>query len=160
MTPDVEYIAAQLMAMTEEPRAISEPVGSVTSPSSWLMGYSAPSSAGVVVTENTAMSASSVFACIRAIAEDEAKLPAPAYRRLQPRGKRRMPDHIVHRLMNFEANPEMIAFNFRQAMTACALLYGNAYAEIEWANNGRPLALWPIEPWRVSVVRDANKRLL
>jgi len=162
MTHDSDYIAAQLMAMTEsdESRAIAAPAGTPSSPSPWLMGFSSPSSSGEVVTENTALSISAVFGGVRAIAEDVAKLPAPAYRRLTPRGKERMADHIVHRLLNAEANGEMIAFNFRQAMTACAMLYGNAYAEIEWANNGRPLALWPIEPWRVRVIRDARKRLM
>ncbi len=39
-------------------------------------------------------------------------------------------------------------------MVAWVLLRGNAYAEIERDNAGRPYALWPVHPARVTVRRD------
>lgn len=104
--------------------------------------------AGVTVNETTAMSASAVFACVRNLAEDEAKLPFLTYEKLEPRGKKRRTDLPVYKLLHDEPNPEMTAFSFREAMTASAALYGGGLAEIERTNDGTPLALWPIEPWR------------
>lgn len=108
-----------------------------------------PSMAGVTVNETTAMSVSSVFACVRNLAEDEAKLPLITYQRLEPRGKRRAPEHPIYKLLHDSPNPEMTAFSFRQAITASAALFGGGYAEIERTNGDTPLHLWPIEPWRV-----------
>jgi HK97 family phage portal protein len=42
---------------------------------------------------------------------------------------------------------------------AQALLYGNAYAEIEFDNRGLPTALWPLPAWRVTPLRTQEKEL-
>jgi HK97 family phage portal protein len=52
----------------------------------------------------------------------------------------------------------MTAFAFWELGMVWALLWGNAYAEIEWSNAGEPLALWPIHPGAMRVARDTAGR--
>lgn len=127
----------------------------------WLREFfgGGTTSAGVAVSEHTALSASSVFACVRNIAEDLAKLPLLTYRR-EGAGKARYPEHPVYDLLHRNPNPEMTAFDFRQALTASAVLWGGGFAEIELSGMGIPYALWPIEPWRMRVERDRSTRAL
>jgi HK97 family phage portal protein len=160
MTTDNEIIAARLAQMveTDEERASKTRDDRQPYSASWLMGPGT-TPAGVHVNETTALSISAVFACVRNLAEDEAKLPCITYRKLKPTGKERLLAHPVYRLLHDDPNPEMSAFDFRQAVTASAVLYGNGYAEIERTNLGIPLALWPIEPWRVCARRDPSRQL-
>lgn len=154
---DSEMIAERLMDMVGETRAAKTHDGNqYRSPTSWVMTGSASSTAGVVVTENSSLSISSVFACVRNIAEDEGKLPFIVYRRTDPMGKERLPAHPLYRLMHDNPNSEMTPLDFRQAVTACAVLWGGGYAEIERDNSGTPIALWPVEPWRVVPRRDQS----
>jgi HK97 family phage portal protein len=159
MTTDSAAIAERLMQMVsgaddhDELRAAKTRADQFGQPSTFFVGGAGPA-AGVLVTESTALSVSAVFACVRNLAEDEAKLPFIVYRRLNPRGKERLPGHPLYRMLHDSPNPEMSAFDFRQAITACAVLWGGGYAEIERDNSGLPLNLWPIEPWRVVMRRD------
>jgi HK97 family phage portal protein len=150
-----------LLSWIKGRRATKSAEGTPANPSPWLVDYygGGDSAAGVPVTEQTIMSASSVFACVRNISEDCAKLPYVTYRRLQPQGKERLYSHPLYRLLHDDPNPEMTAFDFRQAVTACAVLYGKGFAEIERTNAGVPLYLWPIAPWRVMPRRRPNKQL-
>jgi HK97 family phage portal protein len=118
-----------------------------------------PSTAGVTVSERSVLTLPSVFACVRNIAEDVAKLPFNPYRSLEPRGKSKLTTHPLYRLLQVSPNPEMTAFDFRQAVTASAVLWGKGIAEIEWSRAGSPLAFWPIEPWRVQVKRRTGGTL-
>ncbi len=111
--------------------------------------------AGVDVTEAKSITLSSVFACVRVIAEDVASLPTIIYRRTDDgRGKERASDMPLYRVLKLSPNDEMGAYDFKQALMICALLWGNGYAEIQYDQNGRPVALWPIPPWRVTLTDD------
>jgi HK97 family phage portal protein len=55
----------------------------------------------------------------------------------------------VFRLLNIAPNPEMTAYEFREALLVGALMWHAGYAEIERDQVGRPAALWPIHPDRV-----------
>lgn len=112
----------------------------------WLTGGGGLTKAGVSVSEQTALSISAVWGCVRAIAEDVAKVPLEVLEELAPDESTPVPGHPLHRLLNIEPNDEMDAFLFREALTAHCLGWGNAYAEIERTNGGRPVALWPMEP--------------
>jgi HK97 family phage portal protein len=63
-------------------------------------------------------------------------------------------DRILHK----SPNPEQTSFTFREYLVGCALLWGNGYAEIERNMMGEVIALWPIHPSRVELVR-INGRL-
>ncbi len=118
------------------------------------------SSSGQHVTPNSALSVAAYYAAIRAISEDEAKLPFPVFESLEPRGKERLRDHAVTQLLSREPNPEMTAFSFRETLTANTLGWGNGYAEIQRNGMGDPVALWPIHPSRVRVCRTSGGELM
>lgn len=93
------------------------------------------------------MTYTAVYACVRILAETIASLPLLVYERM-PRGKQRAPTHPLYPLLHDAPNDEMTSFTFRETMMSHLLLWGNAYAEIEWDNGGRPRALWPLLPDR------------
>ena len=111
--------------------------------------------AGIAVhSVEKALSYPAVWACVRVVAESIAGLPWKVYRR-RPDGTREpMEEHPVANLLNRRPCSEMGAFEWRESMMAAALLWGDAYAEIERDLSGRPIGLWPIEPHRVEIKRD------
>ncbi len=112
-----------------------------------------PSTAGITVTEETAMRSTAVFACVNKIAKSVASLPLPVYERMQPRGKIRAPTFPLYRVLHDQGNDEMTAMTVRQTIQGHAALRGNGYAEIEWDNAGRIRGLWPLRPDRTKPVR-------
>lgn len=99
------------------------------------------------------MKVSTVFACVRNIAEDIGKLPLFLYRRLSPGGKERVAEHPLYRLLRYAPNDEMSSMDFRQTMTADLLLGGNGYAEIVRSMGGTVVGLNHIARDRVTVKR-------
>jgi HK97 family phage portal protein len=112
----------------------------------WL-GVRSP--AGVTVTPDSALGVTTVMACVTLIARSLASVPLVLYEKAGERGRQPAVDHPLYPLLHDLANPLLTAFDVRQTLFACALLYGNAYAEIEWGPDGYPVALWPLAPERV-----------
>jgi HK97 family phage portal protein len=117
------------------------------------------SGTGVAVNQDTALRFMAVYACVRVIAEDLASLPLPVYRRLQPRGKKRAPEHPLYPVLHDQANEEQSSFQWRETMQANVLLTGNAYS-LPTMSNGRVVELWPIMPSRVSIRRNPTTQQL
>lgn len=113
--------------------------------------------AGVPVTEQSALTFSAVYACVRIIAESVAMLPLFTYRRLPNGGKEKATDHPLYNLLHRTPNPEMTSFEFRETLISHVASWGNGYAEIEWSQSGQPLALWPLNPARMQVARRAGE---
>lgn len=122
-----------------------------------LLVASERTAAGKTITPETAVAYLPVYACVRVIAETVASLPLLVYRRLE-RGRERDPRHPLYPVLHDQPNPEMTSFEFWEAMLGNALLWGNAYAEIERAG-GTIKALWPLRPDRMEAVRDRADRL-
>lgn len=114
------------------------------------------SATGEPITPATGFSLSPYYAAIRAIAEDVGKLPLHVYKRLD-RGKQRASDHAMFEMLHDRPNPAMSAMTFFSTMTANALAYPLAAAEIV-RQDGRPVELWPIHPANMSMARDATGR--
>jgi HK97 family phage portal protein len=108
--------------------------------------------AGVNVNEDTALTYSAVWACVRVISESVASLPWHVYRRT-PDGREPAPGGIEW-LLNGRPNDEMTASSFREAIIGHALTWGNGYAEITWDMAGRPAGLQLLTPDRVEVKRN------
>lgn len=104
------------------------------------------------VTGLRAMQTSAVYACVKLIAETVAALPFPVYR-ITPEGKQRAFGYLLYKLLQDQPNPEQIAIQFREMVTANLLLHGDGYAEIEFDENGQPVALWPLPTWCVEPAR-------
>lgn len=112
--------------------------------------------AGEMVTVDTALQISAVWACVRVISETIAALPWHVYERVPDRSgraRRERRDGDVPWLLSTQPNPEMTSFSFREALIAHALTWGNGFAEIERTSDGRPSWLWLIPPDRVTVER-------
>ena len=126
-----------------------------SNPNKWLVEAlgGAETKSGIQIDEPSSMKFAAVHACVRVIAEAVASLPLPVYRRLDPRGKERIPGDPLYRLLHDQPNPEITSFRFRETMMAHVLLWGNAYAEIEYDRSMRPIALWPLLPDRTWVER-------
>lgn len=122
------------------------------------MAGGAPTASGVNVNESNAMRTSAVYACVRVLAETIASLPLITYR-ITPRGKERALGHKLYPILHDQPNSELTSFEFREAMMACMLLWGNAYAEIETNARGDVLALWPLSPGMMEVMRNESGKL-
>lgn len=115
------------------------------------------SNAGIFVNEDKALNIGAVFAAVSRISRDVASLPLHLYDG-NGTDRRLATWRTEYRLLNEAPNDYQTSFQFRQAMTAAALLWGNAYAEIERNINGEPVGLHFIEPERVQIRLDPNGR--
>lgn len=108
--------------------------------------------AGVNVTEDTALTHSAVWACVRVISESVAALPWHVYRRT-PQGREQV-DGPLQWLLNTQPNNEMTAVAFRETLLAHALTWGNGYAEILRDGANRVTEMLLLTPDRVEPKRD------
>lgn len=110
--------------------------------------------AGVVVTNEDALSISVVWGCVTAITSAIASCQWNVYT-LAADGKRKnLQTDPLQYLLNIRPNPDMTAIAFREALLFGALTWGNGYAEIVKSGSGKVTSLWPILPSRVRVCRD------
>lgn len=121
-------------------------------------GLQVMTATGISITERKALTYVPVLACSRVLAEDVASLPLITYERLQPRGKERATAHPLYDLLHTQPNPEQDSFMFRSMLQMHAGTWGGGYAEIQ-TENGWPVALWPIPPWRVQARRTPEGML-
>jgi Phage-related protein len=117
---------------------------------------SATSEAGVVVNENTALRVSAALACVSLIANDVATLPVLIKR---DRGDGRVDVERVPAIARLLRQPNDLhsGFEFRQMMTAQAVLRGNAYAFKARNAAGRIVQLWPLMASEVQPRREGFK---
>ena len=146
------------------PKPSAVTAGELRGPVAWLMesegGGGKNTTAGVSITEDSAMTLSAVFACARAIAEDIAKLPLKLYRTDgKGAGREEARDDDLYHLLHDAPNDEMSSFDFRAALILNAAIWGNGIAEIQRDTTGNAVALWPIASRRIEVKRDSDSRV-
>lgn len=123
----------------------------------WWSLFSPSTTSGVSVTERNALQITTVYACVRIIAETIASLPLNVYKRAADGSKNKDVRHPLYRVLHDEANDEMTAFSFWETMVGHMLTWGNAYAEIERNGAGAVVAIWPLAPDLVTVDRKGGK---
>lgn len=111
--------------------------------------------AGVYVDHDTAMTFSAVYRAVAYLSQSVAMLPWIVIRETDQRTIK-LKNHAVWPLLQVQANPEMANYTWEETMVAWACSWGNAYSEIEFDGAGRPVALWPIEPYRVKPKRAVD----
>lgn len=134
----------------------------LANPGTWLvdaLGGGSSSRSGRKVTQDTALQLAAVYACVRILSETIAHLPLHVYERLE-RGKKKAPDHHLYELLHDQPNDLMTSFTYRETTMAHILLTGNSYSEIERDKGGRPVALWPLTPDRVTPRRINSLKLV
>lgn len=117
-------------------------------------------SSGEKVDEQSAMQISTVYACVRVLAETVAALPLHLYRYTDNgKGKERAADHPLYRILYRQPNDEMSSFTWRETLMTHLLLWGNAYCQIIRDGRNQVLGLYPLLPENVEVDRDEQGQL-
>lgn len=136
---------------------------SVSASQGWLfdmLGKGRGARSGVQVNDHTALSQTAIWAGVNRIARDTASVPLKIYRR-RPDGRGREPvrDHALWPILNgVDPNPEQTSMELRQMVMGFVLTHGNGYALIE-REQGQVSALWPVVPWRVTLLRSPTRQL-
>ena len=115
---------------------------------------SSRSLAGVDVSPELALQVNAVYSAVRAVAESVSCLPVSV---VQREGRHRRPpqgaDAAAARLLTVRPNSTMDASEFWRLLTTWMLLRGNAYAYVQRNGAGDVIALWPVPPTMVDVLR-------
>lgn len=111
-------------------------------------------------TPEDALKIAAVYRCATLVAQSFAMLPWNVYRRKPNGDGERQANNPTEWLLSHRANDEQSAFVFRRAMKLNALLWGNAYAEIQRDTANRPYALWLLDPERMIPGRNAAGALV
>lgn len=121
-------------------------------PAPWLSEAlgAIPSESGVSVSERTAVTLSAVWTCVNIISTAIASIPLDVCQDTESGNHQKLYDAQIYKLLHDEPNDEDTSYSFRQKMMGALLLYGNAYAEVQYDGAGRVVALWP---WPSSMVQ-------
>lgn len=127
-------------------------------PDYWLRRFfgGIESEAGIQVSEETAMSYSAVYACVRIIAETIASLPLNIYKRLPSGGKQKDTNHYLYWLLHNQPNKDMTSFIWREVAMTHVLLWGNHYSLLERDGMGKIYSIYPMIPWNMHVEMVVN----
>lgn len=109
---------------------------------------------GEHIDEEKAMRVPAVWAAVTLISSSIAALPVDVYQQIA--GVSVEMDNPIARLLRLQPNPEMSAMSFWERLFFHEALWGNAYIFVVKSADGTPLQLWPLEPKRVEVGRDAR----
>jgi HK97 family phage portal protein len=110
------------------------------------------SEAGQTVSPGTALQLSTVWACVRLIAETIASLPIKLYQ-FDADGKRvALTSGSIWRMLTYSPNALMTAVEFWEMIVTSLCLWGNAYA-LKQRVGGRVVSLDPLRPEYMTVVR-------
>ena len=120
--------------------------------------YFGSSNAGKAVNVKTAIQMSTVYACVRVIAETIASLPLGVYEETD-KGSVKATKHPLYRLLHDEPNPEMTSFVMREVMLSHLLLWGNSYSQIIRTGRNQVVQLYTLLPDHMEVDRDSSGNL-
>ena len=120
--------------------------------------YFGTAGSGKIVTPRSAIQLSTVYACVRVIAETIASLPFCVYKD-EGKGTDKAPEHPLYRLIHDEPNSEMTSFVWRETVLTHLLLWGNSYCQIIRNGRGQVIALYPLLPDHMDVDRDDKGKL-
>jgi HK97 family phage portal protein len=112
--------------------------------------WSVPSTAGVEINQQTALSVTAVMAAVTMLTEDFSKLPASLYRHNDDLSRQVITDHPLAQLLE-QPNEWQDWLEFAEMVQCGLVLRGNGYAVIMRDWRGRPVRLVPLNPDRVAL---------
>lgn len=121
-----------------------------------FLGGGTTTSAGLQISEDSALTYAAVWSATNCISGDSAALPLHMYQRTKGGGKDKFITNRLYRIVHDQPNPEMTSIAWRRTVQAHALVWGNGYSEIVRDGSGRPAELWPITPDRVTPYRRTS----
>jgi HK97 family phage portal protein len=115
------------------------------------LGLTGGARTGVRVDENTALTFSAVYACVRVLSESVASLPVHVMKREANGNVITDRVHPVYKLISKSPNKVMTSYTWRQSLIANLVLQGNSYYIIKRDNSARPVELIYVNPEDVQV---------
>jgi HK97 family phage portal protein len=103
------------------------------------------------VTPDSAFRSTTVYACVRVLAETIASLPLMVYRKRPDGGREPAPEFYLHSLMHDIPNPQQTSFELREMLMGHISLRGNAYSYLERDNGGFIRNIYPLNPAMMQV---------
>lgn len=131
-------------------RSRDKPQNAISAAPTFFFGSS---NSGKTVNPKNAVQMSTVYACVRVIAETIASLPLAVYEDTDT-GSQKATDHPLYRILHDEPNPEMTSFVMREVMLSHLLLWGNSYCQIIRTGKNHVASLYPLLPERMEVDRN------
>lgn len=126
----------------------------------WYQSMGMSGIAGLIGGDDAYEHVSTCFAASRLLSGIGSKMPLNRVHKMDtPDGETStvMRNDPVHRLMNFQANPDQTSMVFRSMMVAWQVNRGTAFAEIQRAARAKKaIAFWPIHPSRCRPFRSAD----
>ena len=107
----------------------------------------------ISVNENTALTFSTVFACVRVIAETIATLPLFVYK-IKNGNRIRAYEHSLYGLLHNTPNKECTSVSFIESLITHILLQGNGFVEVVRDNFNAVRGLYLLDVSKMRVYRD------
>ena len=145
----------RLFRARDKPGKRASPKDAVSAAPTFYFGSSI---SGKSVTARSAIQLSTVYACVRVIAETVASLPLNVFEATDKGGVKAL-EHPLQRLLHDEPNPEMTSFVWRETMLSHLLLWGNSYCQILRTGRNGIVGLYPLLPDHMEVDRDSRGKL-
>jgi len=117
-------------------------------PERWLLDAfgGTRTASGERITEQTALTCAALKSAVSLLAQTMGELPLTVHRRLPGGKSERVPDSPEWQLLHNEPNKETSSYIFKETLQGHLGTYGNGYAEIIRAGDGRPVELWQRSP--------------
>lgn len=149
----LHYLVRSVVGFAEQRGVWSTPIDSGDKELSRFFGASPTSSTGIGVSQETALNYGPVWACVKRVSDDIASTSLILYKRLKEGGKERHMDSPLYEILHDAPSEELSSYQFRRALTAHVLTWGNGYAEILRNGGGQVAGLELITPDRVTAKR-------
>ena len=98
------------------------------------------------VTPDSALQSTTVYACVRVLAETIASLPLMIYRKKADGGREPAQEHYLYHILHDIPNPQQSSFEYREMLMGHISLRGNAYSFVERDNGGKIWNIYPLNP--------------
>lgn len=129
---------------------------SLLSPSAWKAAFAGTSSSGKTVNASSALTLSTVWACVRLVSGTISSLPFMVYQDGPNDSRKIFKAHPLYGILHDSPNADQSALDFWQFMCVSLELWGNSFARITRGRGGKIVALTPIRPEIVQVRRTAD----
>jgi HK97 family phage portal protein len=126
----------------------------------FIFGGHGATASGAVVTEHSALSIGAHMTCVRIVSEDIGSLPRHIYRRdpKDPDRREVAYDHPLYSIVHAAPNPWQTSMEFWETRAAEVRNWGDSFALMDFDSRYNVKALWPLEPWRMTVERAGDYR--
>lgn len=122
----------------------------------WYTPFNTMSSSGMLVTPDTALAVSAVYACCKVISETVAQLPLLIYEQIDESTKRKAVNHPLYRILHSAPNENQTSYEWREMMVWHTVLRGNGYSEIINTPRGHIDQIIPLNPDDVTIEKTGK----